>query len=160
MRSEQQILDLVVGTVRDDARIRAVVMEGSRANPAMPRDVFRDYDMVYVVTDVAAFRTDGGWIDRFGQRMIMQLPDDMSGEPERTDGGYCSPPRCRGCRGRRRGLGPVPGSRRRQLPCRDTQPPGTAGPRRRRRPSPEIAPPLVPRPRSKRPRPAEPQPRG
>jgi len=89
VRSEREMLDLIVGTASDDPRIRAVVMEGSRASPAVPRDVFQDFDIVYVVTDVAAVKGDGTWIDRFGRRMIMQLPDDMCGEPERMDGGYC-----------------------------------------------------------------------
>ena len=49
MRSEQEILDLIVNTARDDERIRAVIMNGSRVNPNAPRDVFQDFDVVYLV---------------------------------------------------------------------------------------------------------------
>jgi aminoglycoside 6-adenylyltransferase len=49
MRSEQQMLDLIIGTARDDPRIRTVIMNGSRANPAAPKDIFRAFDIVYLV---------------------------------------------------------------------------------------------------------------
>jgi aminoglycoside 6-adenylyltransferase len=74
MRSEQEMLDLIVRTAQDDERIRAVVMSGSRANPNAPRDIFQDFDVVYLVTDVASFVDDPGWIERFGGIMILQMP--------------------------------------------------------------------------------------
>jgi aminoglycoside 6-adenylyltransferase len=33
MRSEQEMFDLILSTARTDPRIRAVIMNGSRANP-------------------------------------------------------------------------------------------------------------------------------
>jgi len=39
-------------------RIRAVIMSGSRANPNARRDLFQDFDIVYLVTDVDSFRDD------------------------------------------------------------------------------------------------------
>jgi aminoglycoside 6-adenylyltransferase len=36
---------------------------------------------VYVVTDVESFKANPGWIDVFGERMILQLPDDMVDPP-------------------------------------------------------------------------------
>ena len=78
MRSEQEMLALIVDTAKDDERIRAVLLNGSRANPEAKRDLFQDYDVVYLVTDVAAFTQNPRWIDRFGERMILQLPDQMS----------------------------------------------------------------------------------
>lgn len=47
MRSEQEILDLILNTAQADERIRAVVMNGSRVNPNAPRDPFQDYDVIY-----------------------------------------------------------------------------------------------------------------
>ena len=47
MRSEQEMLELIVNTARHDDRIRAVIMNGSRANPNAPRDFFQDFDIVY-----------------------------------------------------------------------------------------------------------------
>jgi aminoglycoside 6-adenylyltransferase len=81
MRTEREMLDLIIHTATNDDRIRAVIMNGSRANPNVKRDCFQDFDIVYVVTDVTSFKTDTRWVDRFGERMIMQLPDDMQSPP-------------------------------------------------------------------------------
>lgn len=75
MRSEQEMLDLILDTARADERIRAVYMNGSRTNPNAPRDLFQDYDIVYVVRETAPFFADPAWIDRFGERLYMQLPE-------------------------------------------------------------------------------------
>jgi aminoglycoside 6-adenylyltransferase len=56
-------------------------MNGSRANPDAPRDPFQDFDVVYVVTDVTPFRYNYEWIERFGELMIMQMPEDMQDPP-------------------------------------------------------------------------------
>lgn len=88
MRSEQEMLDLIVNTARCDERIRVVIMNGSRANPNAPRDRFQDFDIVYFVTDVTPFRYNFEWIDRFGERMIMQMPEDMQDPPPAADGGF------------------------------------------------------------------------
>ena len=91
MRTEQEMMDLILNTAREDDRIRAVVLNGSRVNPNAPRDPFQDFDVVYVVTDVAPFRPPGGqrWIERFGELMILQMPEDMQDPPPQNDGGYC-----------------------------------------------------------------------
>jgi aminoglycoside 6-adenylyltransferase len=88
MRSEQEMLDLILITAQEDGRIRAVIMNGSRASPSAPRDIFQDFDIVYVVTDVAPFKDDPDWIDRFGERMILQLPELMQDPPPSNDGGF------------------------------------------------------------------------
>ena len=77
MRTETEMLDLILGIAREDDRIRAVYMNGSRANPSAPRDIFQDYDMVYIVTETGSFLQDRSWIKRFGDLMIMQLPDEQ-----------------------------------------------------------------------------------
>jgi aminoglycoside 6-adenylyltransferase len=87
MRSEQEMFDLILNTARDDERIRAVILNGSRANPNAPRDIFQDYDIVYLVTEVVTFTADPTWIDRFGERIILQLPDAMD-DPPPQDGRF------------------------------------------------------------------------
>ncbi|HHY55028.1 MAG TPA: aminoglycoside 6-adenylyltransferase [Chloroflexi bacterium] len=84
MRSEAEMLDLILGIARADDRIRAVIMNGSRTNPNAPRDPFQDYDIVYLVKDVAPFRRNLAWITRFGELMIVQTPDDMGDAPAPT----------------------------------------------------------------------------
>lgn len=88
MRSEKEMYDLIVNTAKNDDRIRAVILNGSRANPHAPGDIFQDFDIVYIVTDVASFKHDPGWIEQFGEIMIMQLPEDMQDPPPFNDGGY------------------------------------------------------------------------
>jgi len=88
MRSEQEMYELILNTARNDDRIRAVILNGSRANPHAPRDIFQDFDIVYVVTDVSSFRMDTDWIKRFGELVIMQMPDCMQDPPPSDDGSF------------------------------------------------------------------------
>ncbi len=88
MRSEQEMFDLILTIARDDERIRAVIMNGSRANPNAPLDFFQDFDIVYIVTAAAPFRRNYEWIKRFGQLMILQLPDDMGDSPPGPDDSF------------------------------------------------------------------------
>ncbi|MFF2155116.1 aminoglycoside 6-adenylyltransferase [Paenibacillus chitinolyticus] len=78
MRSEQEMFDLIGKVAKNDPRVRAVGLNGSRTNPNVSKDIFRDYDIVYLVTDVESFRNDPDWVNVFGERMIMQTPDDMA----------------------------------------------------------------------------------
>ena len=88
MRSEQEMLDLILDTAREDERIRAVVMNGSRANPNAPHDRFQDFDIVYFVSDVEPFKYNYEWIKRFGEIMIMQMPEDMEDPPPQRHGSF------------------------------------------------------------------------
>src|SRR5262245_50330188 len=88
MRSEQEMLGLILDTARHDERIRAVIMNGSRANPNVTQDIFQDFDIVYIVTDVDPFKNNQEWIKRFGEIMIMQMPEAMQDPPPSHDGGF------------------------------------------------------------------------
>ena len=77
MRSEREMMELILGTAQADERIRAVILNGSRADPNVKRDIFQDYDIVYVVTEMAPFVHNLAWIQPFGAMMVMQLPDEM-----------------------------------------------------------------------------------
>ena len=63
MRSEQEILELILNIAENDDRIRAVIMNGSRANPNVPRDLFQDYDVIYFVTEPDPFINNTDWIN-------------------------------------------------------------------------------------------------
>lgn len=86
MRSECEMLDLILDAARGDERIRAVIMNGSRVNPNAPSDPFQDFDIVYLVRDVAPFKHNLEWIKRFGELMILQMPEDMQEPPPIQDG--------------------------------------------------------------------------
>lgn len=75
MRSKQEMLDLILGVARADERIRAVYMNGSRANPNVPEDRYQDFDIAYVVSDTAPFLEDRAWVSVFGEFLMVQEPD-------------------------------------------------------------------------------------
>ena len=87
MRSEKEMLELIRNTALEDDRIRAAWLEGSRANPNVPRDIFQDYDVVYIVEETGSFREDKHWVDRFGERLYMQYPEDNVNYP--SDPEHC-----------------------------------------------------------------------
>lgn len=76
MRNEDEMYDLIINTAKEDARILAVYMNGSRTNANAPKDIFQDYDIVYVVEETESFIKDKKWIDRFGERLFMQYPEE------------------------------------------------------------------------------------
>lgn len=77
MRNEQEMMDLIINTAKEDERIRAVYMNGSRTNPNVPKDIFQDYDIVYVVTETSTFIEDENWINIFGALLMVQEPDKL-----------------------------------------------------------------------------------
>lgn len=77
MRSEQEIFDLILKVAREDDRIRAVYMSGSRTNPNVKKDVYQDFDIGYVVTETQSFIEDKNWISVFGETAIVQEPDSV-----------------------------------------------------------------------------------
>jgi aminoglycoside 6-adenylyltransferase len=78
MRSEQEMMDMILQFARSDEHVRIVTMEGSRMNKNAPKDKFQDYDISFLVTDMASFLADDAWLDVFGKRIIMQKPEAMT----------------------------------------------------------------------------------
>lgn len=88
MRTEKEMYDLILGTARADDRIRGVYMGGSRTNPNAVPDMFQDYDVVYIVKETESFINDTSWIDRFGDRLFMQYPDENPAYLHNKDESY------------------------------------------------------------------------
>jgi aminoglycoside 6-adenylyltransferase len=88
MRREQEMLKLILDMAREDDRIRAVIMNGSRVNPDVQPDIFQDFDIVYVVTDVDSFKKDRTWIEGFGEIMMQQMPEEMEEPPPANNGRF------------------------------------------------------------------------
>lgn len=81
--------ELIIDVATADERIRAVLMNGSRANSNLKPDKYQDYDIVFIVTDIAAFTCDHSWIKVFGEPVLLQLPDEMTiGEVDSDGFGY------------------------------------------------------------------------
>ncbi|MGP4075220.1 aminoglycoside 6-adenylyltransferase [Halobacillus sp. K22] len=77
MRSEEEMMELILSVAETEPHIRGIIMNGSRVNPNVTPDSFQDYDIVYVVTELTSFIADHSWVDVFGKRLIMQMPDEM-----------------------------------------------------------------------------------
>ena len=78
MRTEQEVMNLILDVAKADERIRAVLLAGSRANSEVPKDIYQDYDITYFVEDITPFYNNPAWIEeRFGKPLIMQMPEAM-----------------------------------------------------------------------------------
>lgn len=71
------MMKLILDVAKNDKRIRLVTLEGSRANKNVPGDKFQDFDISYFVTDIDSFKSSDEWLNQFGQRILMQKPEDM-----------------------------------------------------------------------------------
>jgi aminoglycoside 6-adenylyltransferase len=88
MRSDKEMLDLILNVAKNDDDIRAVIMQGSRANPNAKKDPFQDFDIVYFVRDIEPYIRNRVFISQFGELMILQTPEDMVDPPPENDGHY------------------------------------------------------------------------
>ena len=78
MRSQDEVMELILRVASADDRIRAVFLGGSRANSNAPQDILQDFDVTYVVSQIDSFLRDHSWIDVFGERLIVQMPEEMT----------------------------------------------------------------------------------
>lgn len=83
MRTEQEMMDLILDTARSDDRVLAAYLKGSRTNPKAPRDCYQDFDVMYVVTETRSFIQDPSWLSRFGPVALMQEQDTAFGYGQR-----------------------------------------------------------------------------
>lgn len=88
MRSEEEMLDLILSYANRDEDVRAVVMNGSRVNSNATKDLFQDYDIIYFVRNVEPYRRNWEITRYFGELMILQTPEDMSDPPAENTGFY------------------------------------------------------------------------
>jgi len=87
MRSNNEIQQQILDIATSDPRIKAVLLNGSRANDNVAPDPYQDFDLVFVVQELAPFLADHTWTDIFGKKILWQLPDEMSfGTEEAKDG--------------------------------------------------------------------------
>ncbi|MFD1902149.1 aminoglycoside 6-adenylyltransferase [Enterococcus termitis] len=88
MRTEQEMYRLILDGAKNDSRVLAVGLNGSRTNQRAPKDSFQDFDVVYVVEEIAPFIDDQKWLDLFGERLIMQIPEAMTLFPPTGSGRF------------------------------------------------------------------------
>jgi len=86
MRTEKEMMNLIINIAATNERIRAVYMNGSRTNPNVPADKYQDYDIIYIVTEMDWFYKNKDWISVFGEFIMVQEPDKNSiAEGEKLD---------------------------------------------------------------------------
>ena len=94
MRTEKEMFHMIIETARTDDRVLAAYLKGSRTNPSVPKDVYQDFDIMYVVKETESFRKEPSWLDAFGKVILKQEQDDDFGYGERfglrghSDGTY------------------------------------------------------------------------
>ncbi len=89
MRTPEEMFTLILNVAKEDERIRAVSMGGSRANKDCPVDVYQDFDIVFFVKDVEPFWDNEEWIvEKFGKPALLHKPDSMELIPPDNDGNY------------------------------------------------------------------------
>jgi len=74
-RTDSEMLELIMGFAREDERVRGVLLNGSRVNPVVTPDIFQDWDVVFMVSDLAPFCMHETVLPRFGRTLIVQEPD-------------------------------------------------------------------------------------
>ena len=81
MRNKEERMKLIMDVAINDERIRAVTMEGSRANKNATHDQYCDFDICYIVSDIREFTKDNKWVEIFGEILIVQYPMDWYSHP-------------------------------------------------------------------------------
>lgn len=80
MRTERDVMDLILSIANCDERIRGVMLGGSRADSSVPKDQYQDYDIGFAVTDMKPFYNNPAWVEEvFGKLLIMQMPETLRG---------------------------------------------------------------------------------
>lgn len=75
MRTEKEIFETIYKIAENDENILAVYLNGSRANPNVPKDIYRDYDIVFAVDDIHPFLNNNDFLKLFGEPAIISRPD-------------------------------------------------------------------------------------
>ncbi|NJD03515.1 MAG: aminoglycoside 6-adenylyltransferase [Ruminiclostridium sp.] len=83
MRKEKEVLAQLLDFAASEDRVRAVIFNGSRVNPNIEKDIFCDYDVVFSATEPEYYLGNQGWIQRFGELVIMQQNDCKIGEKDK-----------------------------------------------------------------------------
>jgi aminoglycoside 6-adenylyltransferase len=79
---QDPVIAHVVTWAAADPRLRAVVWTSTRSDPAAKVDALSDYDIIFVVDDIAPFLADEGWLGDFGPLLVVYR------DPVRTEGGH------------------------------------------------------------------------
>ncbi len=86
MRSEVQMLNMIIGVACADTRINEAVISGSKADRRVPKDIYQDYDIEFYVDDIRPFWNNISWLENdFGKILLLQTPILMDLEDASPD---------------------------------------------------------------------------
>lgn len=81
MRTEKEVFSTILDFAKSHECIRIVTLEGSRANPNINKDIFRDYDISFFLDrqSLQNFKDDrdDAWLKVFGNLLMIQKPESM-----------------------------------------------------------------------------------
>ena len=77
MRTPDEIKKIILDNAKTDNRVRAVLLNGSRANETLLPDGLQDFDIMYIVDQMDSFLSNHDWTSIFGEKLIWQMPDEM-----------------------------------------------------------------------------------
>jgi len=69
--SENEVIRRLMQWAKEQVSVRAMLLTSSRANPNAPVDIFSDYDVLLVVTDIRPFHKDLTWLEDFGKVLVV-----------------------------------------------------------------------------------------
>lgn len=72
-----EIYNLLIDFAEKDENIRVVSMNGSRVDINIKKDIFQDFDIVYLLNDLRKFNIED-FLSRFPKIAIMQVPEPPS----------------------------------------------------------------------------------
>ncbi len=82
MKREEQVYKIILDIAKNDKRIRAVELNGSRSNKNAIKDNYQDFDIACHVTDLTYYKNNRKFIENFmsnfGELVIMQSSLDQS----------------------------------------------------------------------------------
>ena len=97
MRTPDEMFALFNKIAREDDRIRVMTLEGSRVNPNVKPDLWQDYDITFLVTEMESYLQSDEWLKVFEEedkpetkRIFMQKPEAMDLFPVDIPNGWFS----------------------------------------------------------------------
>lgn len=79
--TRDELYELMIETARSDERIRALTIEGSAVTDGAVKDEYSDFDITFFVADIKEFLKNKRYMERFGDILIMQEPEDWYAHP-------------------------------------------------------------------------------
>jgi aminoglycoside 6-adenylyltransferase len=68
---EQTVIQRLIDWANAQSSVRALILTSTRTNPDAPVDLFSDYDVIVVVTDIHPFFDDRSWLEDVGPVLVV-----------------------------------------------------------------------------------------